>query len=208
MSTALVIHTYLDDYGHYDRCVRWVKHNRRLYPDLPILAIDNGSNPTSIAAFTNINFGADEQLFVNRLKPKIVRDGLLGYGYTWRAFYEFQHMLETFDRLIFMESDFFICSQRLRDWTLEQDGLVTVHCPKYGFPESALMVLTRHCDEYRRFIAEMPWEQRVGGVIEQVLPFTHVDHSFIGDRYEDGPPPIGCDFAAQVRLEDAVPWNA
>lgn len=203
MNTTLVLHTWLDDAQHFARCVRWVKHHQTLYPDLPILFIDNGSSGQSMTRFAD---AVGQHTMVSF--PNIMRDGLLGYGYTWRAFYEFGRLLETCDRLIFMESDFFVASLRMRDWTLEQTGLATVYCAKYGFPESALMVLTRGCAEYERFVAEMPWEARVGTLIETALPFTNVAHEFVGDRYEDCAPPMGCDFAAQVRPEDTIPWSS
>lgn len=168
-----------------------------------VICLDNASRKSFPAPY------ADAALM--RFTKEYRRGGLLDYPYAWRAFYMLGTILRDweYERIIFIENDFFVCSQRLLDWADRQTGLACLWTPKFGFPECALTVLTK-CDAYDNFVREMPWQQR-SGVFEQIVPWTHVEKGFKGDRYEDvtRPPAGGVDFAAQLSLEDAIPaWLA
>ena len=147
---------------------------------------------------------------VMRFSKEYRREGLLGYPYAWRAIAMLGTILRDweYERVVFIENDFFVCSQRLLDWADQQTGLACLWTPQYSIPESAFIVLTK-CDEYDAFVRAMPWQERTG-VLEQVVPWTHVEKGFLGDRYEGGPPPpYGIDFAAQLKFEDSIPqWLA
>ena len=207
MRTALVTHTYLDDEHHYHRVARWMKYHGALYPGLDVVAVDNGSSPAARESLQD-ETGLPTHFLLYSNMP---RTGLLNYPYTWRMFYDLERLFAHYDRIIYMESDFFICSERMRQWTLDPEvrGLVTVYCPRYRFAESAFFILTKGTQRYEEYIKASPWGSHVGEVIEEVLPWTDIEHGLVGDRYREDPkdPPLpqSCDFVAQMPLADKVP---
>jgi len=211
--TALATHTFLDDAQHFARVERWIAHHAQFldYLDAQLLLIDNGSSDVAMSRMLARTARMPETgiVSVDIQRPKITRDGLLGYGYTWRTVYGLQAHLERFDRIIYAESDFFICSRQLLDWATSVEGFATVWCARYRFPESAFFVLTKGCEAYEQYVAAAPWESRIGEVIEEALPWTHVAREFVGDRYreshDDPPLPSRCDFVAQMPLADPLP---
>jgi hypothetical protein len=133
------------------------------------------------------------------------RTNLLDNLYGWRAVYFCREMFRTFefDKVIFVESDFLVRSARMWEWIDGiSDGWQTVFCPKYRFAESAFQVITP-CREFMEFTAG-DFRQYNGRVMEETLPFTHVNRDLVGDRYSESGIegiPEGADFVAQTSLD-------
>ncbi len=123
--------------------------------------------------------------------------GLPGWhrSFAFAAKYGF---LNGFDKVIHIESDAFIISREMQALVNQiTEGWVTPWCPRHGFPEMAIEVVSG--SQVRRFAewADRPYSEMSGRCHEWSLPYTHIVRNLIGDRYENSVPRIA-DFAMQV----------
>lgn len=117
-----------------------------------------------------------------------------------------------FDKMIHIESDFFIVSSRMMEYIRNlSSGWTAFYSPYYEFAESAIQVI---CSDSFAAMKKMYDEASARNffmnlaVAEKVLPFTHVARDYYGDRLGelevmDGwlskiKTPIGLDFIGQV----------
>lgn len=210
MNTAIVSTSWLQPNAYFVRTLKWLRHVRELGLDGDILFLDNGSSAERIAEFRRRAGGFDFEVLP--FPETYRRTSLTDYLYEWRVLYSFRRLFDEADigRVVWIANDFFIRSQHLCDWlATEARGWTALWCPRYAFPETGLQVIVRGCAPYDDFVRDGDFAGRNGGLMERVLPFTHVERSFVGDRYRedasDPLPPHPIDFIAQLRLEDPVP---
>ena len=116
-----------------------------------------------------------------------------------------------FAKVIHLESDAFIISQRMRDWLRRSDsGWRTAWTEKYDFPEMAIQVIAADQLGALDAFSRRPYADMVGRTHETALPFTQVEKLFCGDRFgeDETAVPAGADFATQVpsQREPAYYW--
>ncbi len=116
-----------------------------------------------------------------------------------------------FDKIIHIESDTFLISQRVRTYVNNlTDGWTAMWCPLFGFPETAIQVIAGSAVARFRAVAEQPYSDFVGREFELQLPFTHVERGFTGDRYGEtkSAVPRDADYAVQAvdTFEDSYFW--
>jgi hypothetical protein len=210
VDTAIVSTSWLEPNPYFLRTLKWLRHLRELGLDGDILFLDNGSSAERIADFRRRAGGLDFDVLA--FPETYRRLSLTDYLYEWRVLYAFRGLFDQagVDRVIWIANDFFIRSQRLCDWlAAEARGWSALWCPRYAFPESGLQVIVRGCPQFDDFVRDGDFACRNGELMEHVLPFTHVERAFVGDRYretrDDPPPPHPIDFIAQLRLEDPIP---
>jgi len=185
MRTALVTHCWLDFPGeaYAKRLPRFIDYYQGL---CPVTVIDNGSSPATGRQWANTLKSA---AYILTATPHYDRASMLDYPYVWRNYWVIKDLLQTYDRIFYIATDARIISQRLLDY-LEglEEGWVALWSPKYNFPEPCIQVITR-CEEFEEFFAGPCDPFKYNGQIEELtLPFTHVEHGFMGDRYgEYGP---------------------
>jgi hypothetical protein len=116
-----------------------------------------------------------------------------------------------FDRVIHVESDAFLISDRARAFVGEvRDGWVAPWSEYYAMPEMAISAAAG--DGLRRLaaFARQPYAMLAGKVHEVLMPFTAVDKSLRGERYGETavPVPRNADYATQVscRREASYYW--
>lgn len=124
----------------------------------------------------------------------------------------------SFQKAIHCESDAYVISERMMHYiTARSDGWTTFWCKRWGFPESALQVIagdalpileTFHAPGEKFWFAD----RGVTGFAEHILPFTHVNKAFEGDRYGEYREgyPLQADFVCQASLAmnfDHIPRN-
>lgn len=116
-----------------------------------------------------------------------------------------------FGRIIHIESDAFLITERVRAYLGELDeGWVALFCPKYNFPDIAIQAAAG--DEVGRMAAwaREPYAKMVGKSHELLMPYTKVERGFVGDRYGEHllEIPRNADYAAQVQIgrEPAYYW--
>ncbi len=111
-----------------------------------------------------------------------------------------------FTKVVHIESDAFVISERLRDYiNAVHDGWLALWCIKHDFPEITIQVMAGSgLTAYRTFCERVPHEALVGHPYETQLPFTRIEKGFIGDRYGEGLPyvPVEADFVSQALEAD------
>ena len=106
-----------------------------------------------------------------------------------------------FTKVLHIESDAYIVSERLRAWLQETTtGWHTLWSEKFDFPEIAIQLIG--ADQIANFDAftRQPYESLIGVTHETALPCTNIEKSFTGDRYGESEPPVpaAADFATQI----------
>ena len=111
-----------------------------------------------------------------------------------------------FDKVVHIESDAFIVSERLRDFINEvDDGWIALWCALHQFPEITIQVMAGSgLSAYRTFCASVPHETLVGHPYETQIPFTRIERGFVGDRYGERLPyvPVEADYVSQAPEAD------
>ena len=89
-----------------------------------------------------------------------------------------------FDKLIHIESDAFLITERIQLYCNEiADDWVTFFGPHHGYPETGLQIIAGKGLTQLNLISAIPYEEFKGRPIETLLPFTRVETKFVGDRY-------------------------
>jgi hypothetical protein len=144
--------------------------------------IDNGSTADNIKLLQK-NTIADFGIELNY--PHIPRQGILGYPYLWRAIENLQPLFNSVDKIVIIDSDLFLLSQRAIDYVNNfKSGWGTLWCPLCNFPEAALQIITKDCKEYKEFV-KTPYMMYNGRTMETVIPWTEVNKDLVGDRYTE-----------------------
>lgn len=105
-----------------------------------------------------------------------------------------------FRKVIHLESDAFIVSSRMQQHFNDvREGWTAPWSSRYTFPEIALQVAAGRDVARMAAFAERPYTEMAGRLHESALPYTHVEKSFVGDRYGEfrSDVPHGVDFIAQ-----------
>jgi hypothetical protein len=131
----------------------------------------------------------------------------------------FGHALEYaltrgYNRVIHIESDAYLISAgAIHKFNNTHQGWLTLWCPTYCFPESALQVINQDQlslahEFFQQPITDVQGEKVNHTVIEQLLPFTQVDQTLKGDRYNEfgHEVPGDADFAAQCLVSQYPAW--
>lgn len=175
-----------------DRYVLWAKYNHALFPDTKLVIFHDGPNP---------NLWSQPLATVKYLNPNLGRPSHHDHAGFFRSFFQLPEYLTNAKKVIWLEWDFCIVSQRLLDWICNiETGWRTVWCPQFNFPESSLQIICldqlESFKQFRKRWIDMPKTVE----IERHIPFTEVNRSFIGGRYSDvgKSPPADADYVAQT----------
>ena len=106
-----------------------------------------------------------------------------------------------FEKIIHLESDAFLVSDRIqRHFNEFTSGWFSVWCEAYQFPEIAIQAAAG--DEVAAMAAFVrePYSRLAGQIHEYLLPFTHIERDFVGNRYGEmiGHIPRHADYSAQT----------
>jgi hypothetical protein len=179
MKTALFCTSYITPETAH-RYQRWLKYYRPLLSQLKadkIVMLDDGSpctdlvNPDLLLTWTN----------------HLGRQSIKDYPGWWRSFSSMVRIAEEhgFDKLIHIESDFFVLSPRMLEYLASlSSGWTAMYCQYYDFPETAIQVICKDSFEaYRRIYQQAVLSNySFPRLAEHILPFTHVEKQFNGDR--------------------------
>jgi hypothetical protein len=126
-----------------------------------------------------------------------------------------------FDRVIHLESDAFLISERAQAYFRDfRDGWAALWCARYNFPEIAFQVVAGVQLRALADFARQPYDRLRHEVHELALPLTHVERGLTGERYGEDydQVPAAADYAGQVQsfrepsyywwLEGGVPNEA
>jgi hypothetical protein len=116
-----------------------------------------------------------------------------------------------FEKVVHIEADAFLISHRIQQYVNDiNDGWVTLFCPLFARPESGIQIIAGSALERYRAFAEQPVDALAGAVIETTLPFTHIETSFIGDRYGEylDYVPVQAEWCMQAVPTGKIPLDA
>lgn len=178
-----------------NRYQRWLDY----YDDMPINAIkkiliDDGS-PFLPPAEIIKTISHDEPLSLDNGKNVLIhfndnlgRQSMASYPGWWRSFLHSIDVANALgaDKIIHIESDAYILSQRLVDFINEtESGWHVLWTQRYQFPETAIQVICR--DQFENFQKFKDDHREIGftDIAEKLLPFTAIHRQFKGDRYSE-----------------------
>lgn len=211
MKTCLVTTCWLDNEEYLTKTNKWIKYYTELDIADTIILLDNASSFENIKNLETGKGNVVVQRFTNHIK----RESHLSYGYLWRAVRFFEELLKEYDKVIYMDNDFYILSEKMLNHVVSVENVYeSPYCSRHNFPETGLQVITKNNPYYYTFKTSNEakfnnLEQFNGLTMELELP-VFANRDFIGDRYSEYTIiPDNADFAAQVRLEDEVTfkWN-
>ncbi len=223
MKTLLFIpmflgHNKIDGEPWLVRNKKWIDYYIPLKEKLgytEILFVDNASNKENLAEFKEYIKKYDSVCSFKFIEEDIhlPRLGNLIYPYWYRAFAKaaMHAMINDFNKIISIDSDVFIFSNRMCEYIKNTNtGWNTFWCQMHGFPESTIEIIgeskfeemyTFMSEGYLKFYPTLPAETQI--------PWTHVEKSFIGDRYGEKnlPQDPSWDYMGQVPNETKVTFR-
>jgi hypothetical protein len=209
-STLVFCTSYIESEQHWNsRYERWLRHHAKVFPESPLFLIDDASpylpQDPDISVTSNIDdlqLGRRATIF--RFEERLGRISMHNFPGWFRSFMFSFAVAEKlgFRKIIHIESDAFILSKAaLNRVTKLSSGWTAFWCPKWEFPESAFQVICEDEFPSLRQVGCQSFEAHYADrVMEQSLPFSHIDKTLLGDRYGDYRTnvPSFADFAGQV----------
>jgi len=180
-----------------------------------ILMVDDGSSTVpdwpGLAVWTDAeplpHLDAPPEVMIYHFQQRLGRRSVGDFPGWYRSFTFAGKFAEAygFEKVIHIESDCFLVSERIQKYVNElRAGWTAMWCPRYDFAESAIQIVAG--DAMRRFQdfeQILPQERLVNRGLEDELPLDIVEMTFKGDRYGEhlDHVPRDADYIAQVRAE-------
>ena len=128
----------------------------------------------------------------------------------WRSFCASLEIAEeyNYEKIVRIEADAFLISKRVFDHIDNLNtGWTAFWANKYYFPESCIQVICKdQFDSFREFTSCGYHELSKKGLAEKIIPFTHIERKFIGDRYgeKSDKQMEGLDYFCQTKLDTII----
>jgi hypothetical protein len=140
--------------------------------------------------------------FANRLGRGSAQEHWAHWGW-WRSFLFSVKIARRYGhrKIIHIESDAYLLSRSIVDYVNGLDaGWTTFWCPRHRMPEAAIQVIAEDQFPAMERLAETDVRTLAKKRAEDFLPFTHVNKSYIGNRYGEYRRivPGYADFACQI----------
>lgn len=179
-------------YHSQKRYNRWIRYYLPLMEQLKaeqLFLIDDGGNGSSDFNVITGQLPPAITDIVNiyRFEKTLGRRSDIDFPGWWRSFLFSIEIASTYgyDKIIHIESDFFILSEKLKTYIRElNSGWTSLHSAHYEFPETAIQVI---CKDAFQAVAAFKKERvnssyQMDNYAELLLPFTTINTSFVGDR--------------------------
>lgn len=142
-------------------------------------------------------------VYFHRFVEHLGRAAVEAFPGWWRGFAFSLDVAERygFGKIVHVESDAYLLSRDLVDYVNALDaGWTALWCPRYRCPEVNVQVVCSDQFTALRAATARALASGCRQMPEVTLPFTHVETSFVGDRYSEYLPeiPADADYAAQV----------
>lgn len=194
MHSVFFCTSYIADAEAWEtRYKRWLEFHQTLnFGDTRFLMIDDASPYcpplNEISILSPGDPLPDDRPSIIRFPNRLGRNSLLSYPGWWRSFLHSVEVARNTGarKIIHVESDAFILSNRLRNYINNlNEGWTTFWATSYNFPETAIQVICEDQFETMASFKEKPAESLEGKFAEDLLPFTCVNQEMIGDRYSE-----------------------
>jgi hypothetical protein len=195
MKSILFCTSYIPDIEAWeDRYKRWLDYYRHAPIDaVKKILIDDGSpflppaDMIETVAHTAPLSNTGDNVMI-RFDNNLGRQSTSAYPGWWRSFLHSISVARELgaDRIIHIESDAFILSQRLADFINQtQSGWHVLWTQRHHLPETAIQVICRdQFDQFEDFKARYP-DLNFPDMAERLLPFSSINRTFKGDRYSE-----------------------
>lgn len=215
--TLLFCTSYFSDQAAWAaRYQRWLEHHLMIPWAVDALAIIDDGSPilpegadVEPIAANMLGRVAFPRRALIRFGDNLGRQSTLRYPGWWRSFQLALDVaqLYDFDKIVHVESDAYVLSTRMAELIEDTDrGWTLFWSAHFQWPETAVQIICRDAFEAFARIRERGPHGFVDQPAEDVLPYTRIERSLIGDRYSDfgaGLPP-NADYAVQVVPSMAV----
>jgi hypothetical protein len=191
--------SYFDKLGRHSfkRYNKWLEHHLKKLDQFGasnIFLIDDGSSEIGISTSHDVMRAEsllDElsaQVNCVTFIENLGRESVLCYPGWWRSFTYSLAVAEHFgmQRIIHIESDFFVLSDRLIQFIKEKNnGWTSLYSRHYDFPETGIQIIAADAFPLLRTVLEnvRREEFRCEREAELLLPFTEIERGFKGDRF-------------------------
>jgi hypothetical protein len=189
--------------SYWDRTKKWLDYYLPLREKLgfdDVILFDNGSAKATCDSFINM-YSPHLWIFRNE-NIKRCYDTNYDYPYVWRFVWMVKNLFDNYDRVLVIDNDSFILSQRLATYVREKNsGWTSLYSPRHQMPECNLQIICRDAYRAYREFTNGNWEDVKDRCMETSLPVT-VEHGFVADRFgeTDRRPDATIDFFSQARL--------
>ncbi len=195
MKSIIFCTSFIDD-NNYDRYVKWINYYSSkldLFYSSNLFLIDDGSsklnfgNKVEILKSNNLPVTLDSNINLFHFADHLGRPSRRDYKGWWRSFTFSLKLAEKYnvDKIIHIESDFYIISQRMIEYMVNvSEGWTVFYSNFYNFPETAIQIICK--DSFEKF--NKIYKQAVDSnyrfrrIAERVLPFSKIEKGFLGDR--------------------------
>lgn len=226
MKTMFATSSRMDSERHGQYAIsRWFEHHQKFLSKWGIQAVcsfNNGDENLPIEDIFCVCPTGPVSIFLPPLpdainvfyhSPCVPRLSIWTYPGLWRSWFTMVKVAKAnrFDRIVYIETDFFLLSNRLAEWVSERTvGMSGLWTKKYGMAEAALIVLCE--DVFDKFLhcadgIDLDHVMKNEHTAEFLFPWTYLEKGFVGDRWgEVGEASIclDADYVAQVDLNSRI----
>lgn len=196
MKSIIFCTSFIRDHAEWqERYQRWLDYQQSIPLNaVKRILIDDGSpfvppaNVIKTVAHDAPLAGEQDSNLIVRFNDNLGRRGMLDYSGWWRSFLHSVDVARELDvdKIIHIESDAFILSERLVDFINGiETGWHVLWAERYKFPETAIQVICRDQFEALAKFKNDYADLKFPDIAERILPFTAVHREFNGDRYAE-----------------------
>ncbi len=221
MKTVIFCTSYINENSgaRYKKWIDYYHGKLDLFQSSNLFLIDDGSsnknfdNKVHIIKSDSLPIALEDDINLFHFENNLGRISLINYPGWWRSFTFSLMLAEKYDidKLIHIESDFYIVSRKMIDYIAGLTSGWTAFYSKYHkFPETAIQIICK--DSFKKFDRTLKKAIETNYTFskraEHILPFTKIEKGFQGDRFGEAnvmrgwlrkfQPPFEIDYIGQM----------
>jgi len=196
MNTIIFCTSYINE-SNCKRYTKWMDYyspRLDLFNSSKLFLIDDGSpylpadERMEVIPSNELPQTLKSEVCLFHFEERLGRISVRKYPGWWRSFTFSIELARKYniEKIIHIESDFYIVSRNMIDYiTNLTTGWTTFYCRRYKFPETAIQVICKDAYDslYEVYNKAIAYNYNFKKMAEYVLPFTHVEKQFYGDRF-------------------------
>lgn len=173
-NTLLLTCSYIQ--SDIKRVLKFWKYYSKIFPNIRIY----NDGPLEKEILDKLPRKLRESLYC--FETHLGRSSIVKFEGWWRSFRTGVLENTNWNKIVWIETDCYVLSKNLFNYLDESNnGYISLYSKNYIFPDSSIQVINK--DKY--YLIEHTNSQPPNDIIEKILPFTHIEKQFIGDRHED-----------------------
>jgi hypothetical protein len=196
MKTIIFCTSYIDDTNNarYRKWIDYYYDKLDLFNAGNLFLIDDGSagiflnDQVEIVKSNDLPGSLKSNINLFHFENHLGRPSRKNYAGWWRSFTFSIKLAEKYniDKIIHIESDYFIVSRKMIDFIAKiTEGWTVFYSRFYGFPETAIQIICKDSFEKlnKAYTNAIESDYQFKKIAELVLPFSKTEKGFIGDRF-------------------------